>query len=150
MFRAPVDCLSRPEIQFRNAHQRRPFLRLLKDLANERGWLFTVDLRGLVHVEERFTDGFPVLDLVGPRNDDRQERHLPRSRIVDFVALKQGLADFVTVLDGGLNLATEEDLLRSAQSKIISPPRKSYYHDYFVSLYELPRLCLVVVAIPFD
>jgi hypothetical protein len=64
--------------------------------------------------------------------------------------VKQRLADFVTVLDGGLNLATEEDLLRSAQSKIISPPRKSYNRDYFVSLYELPRLCLVVVAIPFD
>jgi hypothetical protein len=46
--------------------------------------------------------------------------------------VKQRLADFVTVLDGGLNLATEEDLLRSAQSKIISPPRKSYDRDYSI------------------
>jgi len=89
--------------------------------------LFTVDFRGLVHVKEPFADGLPVLDLVRPRNDDRQERHFPRSRIVDFVAVKQRLADFVTVLDGGWNLATEEDLLRTAQSEIINPPERPSY-----------------------
>jgi hypothetical protein len=31
--------------------------------------------------------------------------------------VKQRLADFVTVLDGGLKFATEKDLLRTSQSK---------------------------------
>lgn len=78
---------------------------------------YTVDFRVFVHIKEPFADGLSIFHLVRPRNDNRQKWNFPRSRIVDFVAVKQRLPDFVTVLDGRLDFATEKDLLRTAESK---------------------------------